>query len=240
MSPNREYHFEEGELLLIDKPSGWTSFDVVSKIRNSISRMTGRKIKVGHTGTLDPMATGLLLVCTGRMTKSISGLMNLDKEYSGTMRLDATTPSFDAETPVDREYSTHHITLSLLREISGRFTGRIMQVPPLYSAINVHGTRAYHLARRQVDADLPPRQVEIYSFDITAMDLPFCQFNIRCGKGTYIRALARDFGRFVGAGAFLTSLRRLSIGQYSVADAWSLDPSTSDFIPSDVRKCEKT
>ncbi len=224
MTAGRKYDFAEGELLLIDKPPQWTSFDVVNKIRRAISRTTGiRKMKVGHAGTLDPLATGLLILCTGKMTKQINDLQLLDKEYTGTFHVGATTPSFDLETPVDAEYPTGHIDGPLIAQAVQRLSGTIMQVPPIFSAIKVDGTRAYRHARRNDEVKLNPREVNIHAFDITRTDLPEVDFRVACSKGTYIRALARDFGIALGSGAYLASLRRTRIGNFSVDRALRIE-----------------
>ncbi|MCD4695696.1 MAG: tRNA pseudouridine(55) synthase TruB [Bacteroidales bacterium] len=216
----KEYNFQEGELLLVEKPLEWTSFDVVNKIRSVISRETGqKKIKVGHAGTLDPLATGLLLICTGRFTKKINQLQILNKKYTGTFYIGATTPSFDRETEVDKTFSTDHITNELLQATSKKFIGEIDQVPPLYSAIKIGGTRAYHLARNNQEKKLDARRVTISSFDLLNIQVPNVEFRVICSKGTYIRALARDFGKELNCGAYLTSLCRTRIGEYRLENA---------------------
>ncbi len=227
MNGSRTYNFAEGEILLIDKPAHWTSFDVVNKIRWSISRKTGiRKMKVGHAGTLDPLATGLLILCTGKMTKQISTLQLMDKEYTGTFYLGATTPSFDRETEIDKRFPTGHIDHKRINDAISRLTGSIQQVPPTFSAIKVDGTRAYRKARKNIEVKLEPREVTIETFEITRVSIPEIDFKVACSKGTYIRSLARDFGTILDSGAFLASLRRTRIGDYSVDDAMSIE----DFI----------
>lgn len=214
--------FEGGTLLLIDKPYDWTSFDVVNFIRLQIRRNTGiARIKVGHAGTLDPLATGLLLVCTGKMTRQIQQLQDHDKEYTGTMRLGITTPSYDLETQVDIELPWQHLSGDHIHRLTPMFTGEILQTPPLYSAIKVNGKRAFEMARRNRSMTLEPRRVTIHSFQITGFDLPDLHFRVRCSKGTYIRSLAHDFGQALGTGAVLTALRRTAIGPYSVDPAVS-------------------
>lgn len=223
------YDFVNGEIILIDKPAEWTSFDVVNKIRRAISRKTGiRKIKVGHAGTLDPLATGLLILCTGKFTKRINELQAMDKEYTGTFCLGATTPSYDKETAVDQEFPVGHITKESIDRAVNDLTGEIDQVPPVFSAIKVQGTRAYHMARKNNEVKLSPRPVTIYEFEITRISLPEIGFRVRCSKGTYIRALARDFGTALASGAYLSSLRRTKIGGYSVDEAMTIE----DFIES--------
>lgn len=216
--------FLEGEVLLIDKPLEWTSFDVVKKIRNIISKRTGlKKIKVGHAGTLDPLATGLLIVCTGKYTKRINEFQSHEKEYTGTFLIGATTPSFDKETEIDITFETYHITEKLLAESTHQFIGEIDQVPPIYSAVKVQGVRAYAHARNQEDVKLNARRVQIKTFELTKMDLPEIQFRIVCSKGTYIRSLARDYGEALNSGAYLTELVRTRIGDYHLSDALTME-----------------
>lgn len=225
MNPNNKtYNFPEGELLLIDKPLQWTSFDVVNKIRWAISRKLGiKKIKVGHAGTLDPLATGLLILCTGKFTKRINELQVLNKDYTGTFLLGATTPSFDCETKVDQRFPIDHINPEMIQNSATFFTGKFDQVPPIYSAIKVNGTRAYQKARNNDEVELKARPVEIFEFAILKANLPVVEFRVSCSKGTYIRSLARDFGKHLNSGAHLTSLRRTKIQDYSVDDAQSID-----------------
>ena len=219
-----EFDFRSGEILLIDKPYGWTSFDAVKKVRNTISRITGiRKIKVGHAGTLDPLASGLLIICTGKFTKKIDEFQNLEKEYSGTFHLGATRPSFDLETEIDFRYGYAHIDEDLLQQTAALFEGDQLQVPPAFSAINIKGTRAYHKARNKENFDLPHRKINIRRFEITRIDLPEVSFNVVCSKGTYIRALARDFGKAVNSGAYLSSLVRNRIGHFLLTDSVTLE-----------------
>lgn len=223
MDLNRTYDFPAGEVLLIDKPSEWTSFDVVNKIRHMLRFHFGiKKIKVGHAGTLDPLATGLLLVCTGKATKQIHEFTGLDKEYTGTIYLGATTPSYDLETDVDTKFDTAHITTDMIRDTALAFTGTIKQVPPAYSAVKVDGKRAYLKARENQKIEIPEREVNIYDFEILGTDLPEIDFRVACSKGTYIRSLAHDFGKSLQSGAYLKSLRRTKIGHYHVYDAVSI------------------
>ncbi len=218
------FNFPEGELLLIDKPLEWTSFDVVNKIRWTISRTTGiKKIKVGHAGTLDPLATGLLIVCTGKFTKRIEEFQSLQKEYTGTFLLGETTPSFDLETEVDHTFPIDHIDEPLLVAAAQGFVGDIEQVPPVYSAIKIKGKRAYEKARNNDDVKLKARKVSVSVFEITGIRLPDIDFKISCSKGTYIRSIARDFGKKLNSGAHLTSLRRTKIGEYDVNNAMSVE-----------------
>ncbi len=223
MQSKRTYNFPEGEVLLIDKPEGWTSFDAVNKIRHMLRHHLGiRKIKVGHAGTLDPLASGLLLVCVGKATKQISTFTGLDKEYTGTFHIGATTPSFDLETEVEDTFDISHITESHLYETARFFVGTITQVPPAFSAVKIGGTRAYHYAREKEKVDIPPREVSIYEFEITDPSLPEPSFRVLCSKGTYIRTLASDFGKALGAGAYLQSLRRTRIGNYTIGEAMTI------------------
>lgn len=222
--PLPSYNFQEGAMLLVDKPKDWTSFDVVNKIRHKLKKhLNVKKIKVGHAGTLDPMATGLLIVCTGRATKSIQTYQDLPKTYTGTMKVGATTPSFDAETAEDATFPIDHITLELLEEARQQFLGTIQQVPPMFSAIKVDGQPLYKKARKGEMVQVEPREVHIYHFEITRVALPEIDFLVDCSKGTYIRALAHDFGKAIGSGAYLTALRRTAIGEYQVDNAWQLD-----------------
>jgi tRNA pseudouridine55 synthase len=223
MANQEKFSFSEGELLLIDKPQGWTSFDAVNKIRALLRRNLGLKgLKVGHAGTLDPMATGLLIVCTGRMTKKIGSLMDSVKGYSGTLVLGSTTPSFDLETPVNRIFDTAHISPGSIREAAVALTGTYEQVPPAYSAKRIAGRRAYEMARKNKDVEIKAVQVTVHDFQVDAIRLPEVDFSVTCSKGTYIRALARDFGERLGSGAHLVSLRRTRIGEYMIGDALSI------------------
>lgn len=222
--PSRAYDFIAGEILLVNKPAHWTSFDVVNKIRHTLKHATGvKKIKVGHAGTLDPLATGLLIVCTGKATKQIDSLQGLPKAYTGTLLLGATTPSYDAETEVDETFPTEHITPEMLDEARHQFIGPIAQVPPMFSAIKVDGQPLYKKARKGEKLEIESRDVTIYDFDLTRVDLPEVDFRVGCSKGTYIRSLAYDFGRAVGSGAHLTALCRTSIGEHQLSDAWALE-----------------
>ncbi len=212
------YDFEAGEVLLIDKPLTWTSFDVVNKLRYAL-----KVKKIGHAGTLDPLATGLLILCTGKFTKRIEEIQNADKEYTGTFTLGATTPSLDAETDPDATFDISHITEEQIHETAKKFIGEQQQIPPLYSAVHINGQRAYKLARKGVEAEIPPRTVTITEFEITNIDLPKVDFRVAVSKGTYIRSLARDFGTALGAGAYLSKLVRTRIGKYHLSEAASLE-----------------
>lgn len=218
-------NFFDGEILAFDKPYGLTSFKVVYMVRNALTgRMGGRKIKVGHAGTLDPLATGVLLLCTGRATKRIEALQELDKEYEATLRLGATTASYDMEHPVDAEYPVDHITREAVESALGSFEGNIMQTPPVYSACKIEGTHAYHLARRGAEVKLTPRPVSIYSIELLDYSMPDIRIRVHCGKGTYIRSLARDIGNALRCGAYLRDLRRTRIGSYRADEC--LDPTS--------------
>lgn len=215
--------FQKGQVLLIDKPLKWTSFQVVNKLRWAIRKKFDiKKIKVGHAGTLDPLATGLLIVCTGKFTKKIHEYQGLPKEYTGTFTLGATTPSYDLETAVDNRFPTKHLTNQLIQETTLQFIGEIKQKPPLFSAIKKDGKRLYELARKGETTEIPTRLITIYEFEITRIDLPEVDFRVKCSKGTYIRSLANDFGKALNSGGHLSSLRRTKIGDFSVQNA--VDP----------------
>lgn len=211
------FDFETGEVLLVDKPSEWTSFDVVNKIRYAI-----RLKKIGHAGTLDPLATGLLILCTGKKTKLIESYQAQVKEYTGTIVLGQTTPSYDAETEPTTAVDISHLTEVMLHETTHRFKGAIEQLPPVFSAIKVDGERLYKKARRGEEVELKPRPVEIFSFDLEQIAFPLVHFRVVCSKGTYIRSLAHDFGQALGVGAYLGNLRRTRIGDFAVESAWQL------------------
>lgn len=210
-------------MILIDKEINWTSFDVVNKIRCSFKP---RKIKVGHAGTLDPLATGLLIVCTGRMTKEIHKFQSENKTYIGTMTLGFTTPSFDLGTSVDKEYDFRGINEQMILNCTKDFVGEIHQVPPIYSALKVNGERLYKKARRGEAIEIAPRTVTIFKFEILEIDLPNIQFLVECSKGTYIRSLANDFAKALSSGGCLTQLRRIKIGDYSVEDSMTVNKVT--------------
>lgn len=218
-----ENSFEEGRILLINKPLQWTSFDVVRKIRNTI------KIKkVGHAGTLDPLATGLLIVCTGKFTKRINEYMAQEKEYTGTFVLGATTPTYDLESEPANFKSIEGITEEYIYETAKEFSGEIMQMPPIHSAIKQKGKPVYLLARKGVDVVMEPRRVTIKEFEITSINLPVVSFRVVCTTGTYIRSLAHDFGQALGCGAYLGSLCRTRIGEFTINDAMGME----EFIAS--------
>ena len=224
--PNKEhiFNFVEGEMLLIDKPLDWTSFDVVNLLRSFIRKQYGlKKLKVGHAGTLDPLATGLLIICTGKLTKKIDDYQGMDKTYVGSMKMGSTTPSFDGETAPDAHFAIDDLTKEALVEASKQFVGDIEQVPPIYSAIKIDGKRAFEHARKKNDVVLKSRSVKIHRFDLYHIDLPAIDFRVTCSKGTYIRSLVHDFGKALNNGAYLTDLRRTAIGEYTVANAFTLD-----------------
>ena len=210
--------FEEGVVLLVDKPLGWTSFDVIRKLRHLI-----RIRKIGHAGTLDPLATGLLIVCTGKFTKRINQYMAQQKEYTGTITIGATTPTYDLESEPTDFIATDHITLAQVQSILPQFTGPIQQIPPAHSAIKVDGKRVYELARKGKEVKLEPRSVHIYSFELLSLQDAQLQFRVVCSTGTYIRSLANDLGQALGCGAYLSSLRRTRIGEFDVAQAQTME-----------------
>jgi tRNA pseudouridine55 synthase len=211
--------FTEGQLLLVNKPYNWTSFDVVGKLRNAFKPL---KLKVGHAGTLDPLATGLLIICTGKMTKQIDTFQAQEKEYTGTLILGETTPSYDMETNADQKFDISHITKDQIRDACQQFIGDIQQYPPAHSAIKIDGERLYEKARRGEDVELRLRSVTISEFEITSIVLPEINFRVVCSKGTYIRSLVNDFGKALNNGAYLSKLRRTRSGDYSVEDAYEV------------------
>lgn len=215
-----------GRVLAFDKPLGWTSFQLVGKVRWLLCRHLGvKKLKVGHAGTLDPLASGVMLIATGKATKRIEELQQGQKEYVATLQLGATTPSFDLEHPVDHTYPTEHITEALIREVLQQFEGSIMQVPPIFSACKVEGKRAYDLARKGKEVELQAKPITIHSITLEAFDAEAMQLTLRvaCSKGTYIRSLARDLGEALRSGAHLTALRRTRVGNYSETDCLSIE-----------------
>lgn len=218
------FNFVEGEMLLIDKPLEWTSFDVVKSLRVFLKKTYNlKKIKVGHAGTLDPLATGLLILCTGKMTKQIDKFQGMDKVYVGQMTLGATTPSFDKETKPDQIFPIDQLHTDDLMQASLKFKGEIEQVPPVYSAIKVEGKRAYKSARKEQDVKMKSRKVTVHHFDLLNFTPPHLDFSVKCSKGTYIRSLVNDFGKSLNNGAYLSDLRRTKIGDYSVNDAITID-----------------
>lgn len=219
-------NFQEGEIIAVNKPYGMSSFGALARVRYLISRRLGvKRVKIGHAGTLDPLATGVLIMCTGRATKLIEELQAHSKEYTATLQLGATTPSYDMEHPVDATYPTSHITRETIESVLSQFVGDVMQVPPSYSACKINGKRAYELKRKGKDVELTPKNIHIDSIELTDFDEKTMQMRIRvnCGKGTYIRALARDIGRALGSGAYLTELCRTRVGDKTIDDCLKLD-----------------
>lgn len=215
-----EQDYKDGQILLIDKPLEWTSFQVVNKLRWLIRRQFAiKKIKVGHAGTLDPLATGLLIICTGKFTKRIQEFMGQSKEYTGTITLGATTPSYDLESDINETFSIDHITEENIQEARLQFIGEIDQLPPIFSALKKNGKRLYEYARKGEAIEIASRKITIEEFEITKIQLPEINFRVVCGKGTYIRSLAHDFGKALQSGAHLSILRRTKIGTFSVTDA---------------------
>ncbi len=219
----RGLDFEAGYIAVIDKPLHWTSTDVVRKIKFALHRLGYRKIKVGHAGTLDPLATGVLLVCIGRATKMVDALQAEEKEYVAEIRLGATTPSFDLEHPIDRTYPFEHVTREALDEALAALTGELLQEPPLYSAKKIEGTRAYEIARAGESVELRKALIRIYEMQVERFELPDLRLRVRCSRGTYIRSLAREIGEAVGSGAHLTGLRRTRSGGFTAENGWDLD-----------------
>ncbi|MCB0738553.1 MAG: tRNA pseudouridine(55) synthase TruB [Bacteroidetes bacterium] len=217
------FDFEAGEVLLLDKPLDWTSFDVVNKVRWALKRELKKKLKVGHAGTLDPRATGLLILCTGKKTKSIESIQAEEKEYTGTFYIGATTPTYDTESEPENEQSVEGITLEKLQELTAQFKGDILQKPPMHSAVKKDGKRLYELARKGQEVEVEPRKVTISTFEITEFSEQEAHFRVVCSKGTYIRSLANDFGVALGCGAYLKTLRRTRIGEHHVNDSMPID-----------------
>lgn len=212
-----------GQVILIDKPYQWTSFQVVNKLKYLLKHHFGlKKFKIGHAGTLDPLATGLLIICVGKYTKRIAEFQSQAKEYTGTFRFGATTPGFDLEKPIDATYPFEHINAEMLQDTAQHFIGTLDQVPPMFSAVWVNGKRAFQYARNDEKVELEPKTITISAFEWTDFNLPYADFRVVCSKGTYIRSLARDVGLYVNSGAHLTALRRTRIGDFSIEDALSI------------------
>ena len=230
----KKVDFLNGAVFLIDKPLAWTSFDVVNKLRFKLKHtLKIKKIKVGHAGTLDPLASGLLIICTGKLTKEIDKIQAYYKLYSGTIKLGATTPTYDSEVAPDYFYETKHIDQNLIFETKNKFIGKLDQVPPIFSAIKIDGQKAYNIARRGNDVEMKSRPIEIYSFDILDWTNSEISFVVKCSKGTYIRSLAHDFGKALNSGGYLLSLRREAIGDFQVKEALSVDEAC-DFIEKNI------
>ena len=226
--------------MAFDKPYRWTSFDVVGKVRWLICRrLRVKKLKVGHAGTLDPLATGVLIVCTGRATKRIEELQSGTKEYYATIRLGATTPSYDLEKPIDATYPTEHITREMVEQVLERFKGKIEQVPPTFSACKVDGKRAYEMARKGNEVELKPKTLVIDEIELTECNLPDITIRVVCSKGTYIRALARDIGEALQSGGHLTALRRTRVGQYKVEDCLNPEKFSEWLDAAEIEMTEK-
>ena len=227
-----EYDFEKGEILLFDKELDWTSFDLVRKLRNFLSRRTGvKKLKVGHAGTLDPKATGLMIVCTGKETKNIDQIQAKEKEYVATIKLGATTPSFDLETAENETFPTEHLTPELIKRALEVFIGENDQIPPLFSAVKIEGKRAYEHARKGSDMVLAPKKITISELELLSFSKEEIKLRVVCSKGTYIRALARDLGAALQSGAYLVGLIRTRIGDLRLEDAWNVQDFIENFTP---------
>lgn len=225
--------FQNGQILLIDKPLHWTSFQAVNKMKWVLKSKLGlKKIKIGHAGTLDPLATGLLIVCTGKFTKKITEIQAQTKEYTGTFYIGATTPSYDLETEIDEHFSTSHITNDLIQETTKQFLGEIDQKPPIFSAIKKDGVRLYEHARAGETVEIAIRKTTIHEFEITRIDLPEIDFRVVCSKGTYIRSLAYDFGKAMNSGSHLTALRRTKIGDFDVKNAMNITLFEDSILPN--------
>lgn len=229
---NPQLDIEQGHFILVDKPESWTSFDVVNKIRYPLKRWSGHKrYKVGHAGTLDPFATGLLIICSGKRTKELDQFQGLPKTYSGIMRLGQITPSFDTETEVNEERSIEGIDIEKIEAAADKFRGQILQKPPMYSAIRKDGERLYNLARKGESIEVEARPIEILELKFPKYEAPDLYFELTCSKGTYVRSLARDLGEKLGCGAYLTALRREAIGEHKVSDAWQIE-ALAEFLNS--------
>ncbi|MFT4600007.1 MAG: tRNA pseudouridine55 synthase [Arenicella sp.] len=224
MSDKRKFDFKTGEVLLVNKPLDWTSFDVVNKLRYSIKRrLDVKKIKVGHAGTLDPLADGLLILCTGRKTKTIESLMGLEKIYSGEITLGSTTPSYDLETEINGTFPTDHFTPELIKAEVNKMIGEYDQLPPIFSAKKVNGKKAYDLARAGIEVELKPKRVSISKFEIVSFEDNKLKFIINCSKGTYIRSIAHDLGENLKSGGHLSGLRREGIGEFSLTNSHTVE-----------------
>ncbi len=239
MNSDGKYDFLLGELLLINKPLNWTSFDVVNKIRYAIThRLNIKKIKVGHAGTLDPLADGLLIICTGKKTKSLESFMRLEKTYSGTITLGATTPSFDLETKINQTFDLVDITEEQIRESAAKMIGEIHQVPPIFSAKKVHGKKAYDFARKGEAVELKSNRITLKKFKITSVKIPEVDFLIQCTKGTYVRSIANDLGKSLNNGGYLSKLRREKIGGFNLENAHQIDELIDIIQHSDLIKID--
>lgn len=223
---------EQGGFILLNKPYTWTSFQATKKVQYILKRHFGlKKIKIGHAGTLDPLATGLLVLCVGKYTKRIEEFQAQEKEYTGTIHLGATTPSYDLETEIDNTYPVEHINENLIYETAKAFIGEQSQIPPIFSALKINGVRAYTKAREGKEVEIKERTIHIYDFEITDIRFPEVDFRIRCSKGTYIRSIARDFGAKLNSGAYLSALCRTKIGNFKLSEAFSIEQIEEQFPP---------
>lgn len=226
---------EQGGFILLNKPYTWTSFQATKKVQYILKRHFGlKKIKIGHAGTLDPLATGLLVLCVGKYTKRIEEFQAQEKEYTGTIHLGATTPSYDLETEIDNTYPVEHINENLIYETAKSFIGEQSQIPPIFSALKINGVRAYTKAREGKEVEIKERTIHIYDFEITDIRFPEVDFRIRCSKGTYIRSIARDFGAKLNSGAYLSALCRTKIGDFKLSEAFSIEQVEEQFPPKNT------
>lgn len=235
-----QFDFEKGEVLLFDKPLEWSSFDLVQKVRNIARKQVGKKLKVGHAGTLDPLATGLMILCTGKCTKTIDTLQAQEKEYIAEMQLGATTPSYDLETEIDATFPWENISRETVENVLPQFMGEIMQIPPIFSAMNVNGKRAYEYARKGKEIELKARPITIYALEILDFSLPKVTLKIRCSKGTYIRSLVHDIGKALDNGAHLTALRRTKSGDFDVKNAYTIEAFSQLVSENISSSCKQT
>ncbi len=227
----KEYNFSDGEVLLFNKPYQWTSFDLVNNVRYFIrNKLDYPKLKIGHAGTLDPLATGLLILCTGKFTKKIDDFQAQEKEYTGTFTIGATTPSYDMEKEVDKTYDYSHVDEALIKSATAKLTGTFDQIPPIFSAVKIKGKRAYDYARHNEEVVIKPKQITVSEFEITGINLPEVHFRIVCSKGTYIRALARDFGELLNCGSYLSALCRTRIGEFKLENAFEVENFKNMFL----------
>lgn len=232
-TPLTDQDYKDGQILLFDKPLEWSSFQLVNKVRWLIRKnLNIKKIKVGHAGTLDPLATGLMIICTGKFTKRIHEFMGQEKEYTGTIRLGGTTPSYDLETEVNQTFPVDHITEEMIYAFAKAYQGKIQQRPPVFSALKKDGKRLYEFARAGEEVEIPTREITIYDFEITRIAMPEVDFRVQCSKGTYIRSLAHDMGQGLQSGAHLIALKRTKIGEYSVDNAQDLASFEGSFTAS--------
>ena len=236
---SKVYDFRGGEVLLVDKPLEWTSFDVVNKLRYELKHKTGiKRFKVGHAGTLDPLATGLLILCCGKATKTIESYMGMPKEYTGTIVLGAVRPSYDMETEISEKFDISNLTEQQVRDAVKTFVGEIEQVPPMFSAKKIDGRKAYEFAREGTEVKLKANKITIYEYEITRLELPEVDFRIVCSKGTYIRSLAYDLGKVLNNGGYLSALRRTAIGDFKVTDAMSVTDWVTEIQEAEVVEFE--